>query len=93
MALSKAPTSNWIDSIGYIPGFLAIFRRDGVALLYSGKDGHPIPSYLPGLVLAGTGRRSPGLAYNRLIKGKPDAFTYQAVNDPSQVAELKEMMK
>lgn len=56
------------------------------ALLYGPK----VPSYLPGLVAAGTGRRSVGLAFNRLVKSK---YTYQRVEGKEQVKKLKEMLK
>jgi hypothetical protein len=55
------------------------------ALLYGPK----VPSYFPGLVAAGTGRRSVGLAFNRLVKGK---YTYQRVEGKEKVEQLKEMM-
>lgn len=59
------------------------------ALLYGGPTS-PIPSWLRGLVQAGTGRRSVGLAFNRLVKGK---YEYQRVEGKEQVEKLKEMMQ
>ena len=56
-----------------------------VALLY----GPDIPSWLPGLLAAGTGKRSIGLAYNRLLKGR---HPYQRIEGVEKVAQLKEMM-
>jgi hypothetical protein len=57
-----------------------------VALLYQVPASK---SWLPGLLKAGTGRRSVGLAYNRLLKGK---FEYQRVEGRDKVEQLKEMM-
>lgn len=59
-----------------------------VAFLYGGPTS-PIPSWLPGLLKAGTGRRSVGLAYNRLLKGK---YEYQRVEGKESVQQLKEMV-
>lgn len=82
--------STWIKEIRYkrVNGqtFLALFLKDKdkpTALLYCGT-----PSWLPGLVHAGTGRRSLGLAYNRLVKGR---YPYQRV-EGSRVHELRRMM-
>lgn len=58
------------------------------ALLYGGPTS-PIPGWVHGLVRAGTGRRSIGLAFNRLVKGK---YEYQRVEGEAKVRELKEMM-
>lgn len=88
--------SSWIDSIRYRAledgsSYLAVFlkREDArdapTALLY----GPQVPAWLPGLLAAGTGKRSPGLAFNRLVKGK---FPYQKVVGREKVRELKEMM-
>lgn len=91
--------SSWIEEVRYrrCPdgrAYLGIFLRSEpgtkslavpVALLY----GPEIPSWLPGLVQAGAGKWSVGLAYNRLIKGK---FPYQRVTGQDVVA-LKEMLK
>jgi hypothetical protein len=63
-------------------------RSEPVAFLYGGPTS-PVPSWLPGLLQAGTGRRSVGLAFNRLLKGK---YTYQRVEGREQVEQLKEMM-
>jgi hypothetical protein len=59
-----------------------------VAFLYGGPSS-PIPPWMAGLIAAGTGRRSVGLAYNRLLKGK---FEYQRVEGRDKVQQLKEMM-
>lgn len=83
--------STWISSIAYrsLPdgsAYLAIFPRDNShALLY----GPNTPSYLPGLLAAGTGKRSIGLAYNRLLKGK---YSYQRIEGESAIAQLKAML-
>jgi hypothetical protein len=90
--------SSWIESILYkrTPdgrAYLGIFLRSEpgtkppavpIALLY----GPDIPSWLPGLVQAGAGHRSVGLAYNRLVKGR---FPYQKVTGQDAIA-LKEML-
>ena len=93
--------STWIDSIRYKrtptgESYLAMFLRErkegctlpqrNVALLY----GPNIPSWIPGLILAGTARRSPGRAYNKLLKGK---YPYQRIEGRENVKELKEMMQ
>jgi hypothetical protein len=99
------PCSSWISSIGYrrFPdgaAYLAVFlRREDqpicngeripVALLYGGPRS-PIPSWLPGLLKAGTGRRSVGLAFNRLLKGK--GYDYTRVEGQDNVRKLKEML-
>lgn len=89
--------SSWIESVLYkrTPDgqtYLGIFLRpepwtgaEPVALLY----GPDIPSWLPGLVQAGAGRRSVGRAYNKLVKGR---FPYQRITGTEAVA-LKEMLK
>lgn len=56
-----------------------------VALLY----GPDIPYWLPGLLSAGTGKRSIGLAYNRLLKGK---HSYQRIEGAERVAQLKAVL-
>jgi len=77
---TSTPSSSWISSLVYVRGgsrgqdrYLAIIPSDcdDCVLLYGGPT-TPIPPWLPGLIAAGTGRRSPGLAYNRLVKGKYD---------------------
>src|SRR5688572_32389868 len=60
-------------------------RKEPSALLYGGPV-NPIPSWLPGLISAGTGKRSPGLAYNRLLKGK---YPYQRIEGSQAVSELR----
>lgn len=94
--MTSTPSSSWISTILYRDGFLAMFplNRDGestdYALLYGGPT-KPVPPWIPGLLNAGTGKRpcSPGLAYNKLVKGK---FPYQRVEGEDRVRELKEMM-
>lgn len=56
-----------------------------VAILY----GPNLPSWLPGLVQAGTGGRSIGHAYHKLVKGK---FPSQRVEGREKVQELRRMM-
>lgn len=84
MSTSK-PDSSWIQSVHYHRGFLALVTINGDALLY----GDTVPSWIPGLLCAGTGRRSPGLAYNRLVKGKYD---YQRI-EKEKVDNLIQMME
>lgn len=88
--------SSWIEDIRYrrFPdgrAYLGIFLRpeigegaEPVALLY----GPEIPSWLPGLIQAGAGKRSVGRAYHRLVKGR---FPFQRVTGAEAVA-LKEML-
>lgn len=88
--------SSWVSSILYkrTPDgqtYIAVFLKtepedEPVALLYGGPES-PIPSYLPGLLHA---HKSPGRAYNLLLKGK---YNYQRVEGQEKVRELKEMMK
>lgn len=80
-------TSSWITGTDYRNGFLAVYTSTGTAMLYGGPTG-PVPAYVPGLVHAGTGRRSVGLAYNRLVKG---SYPYQQV-EADRVEELRQMM-
>jgi hypothetical protein len=82
-------SSSWISSILYRNGFLAIFLKvdrdeTPVALLYG-----DIPPRIPGLLIAGTGSRSIGLAYNRLVK---DRYPYNRVEGRAKVEELKRLM-
>lgn len=58
------------------------------ALLYGGPE-FPIPSWLPGLVQAGTGGKSIGHAYHKLVKGK---YPSQRVEGREKVQELRRMM-
>ena|SRR5688572_31921185 len=97
-------TSSWISSILYkrLPdgsSYLGVFvapsnqpicagERIPVAMLYGGPT-NPIPPWLPGLLHAGTGKRSPGLAYNRLLKGK---YPYQRVEGSQAISELRRML-
>lgn len=83
--------SSWISEVTYrcLPdgsSYLALFLEDkDEALLY----GPFIPPWMPGLIAAGTGRRSVGLAYNRLLKGK---YPYQRVVGRESVKELRKML-
>jgi hypothetical protein len=83
--VTRTPSSSWISSIAYTRGFLAVFLTSGTVLLYADT-----PSWLPGLLCAGTGRRSVGLAYNRLVKGR--GYQYQRIEDAARVAELRALM-
>lgn len=87
----STPNSTWISRILYARGFLAIVRSHGDALLYGPSEQNPtgVPPWIPGLLCAGTGRRSPGLAYNRLVKGR---YQYQRVQGEQKVQELVSMM-
>lgn len=85
--------SSWIDSIRYkkLPdgsSYVAIFLKRDEALLYGGPES-PIPSWLPGLVQAGTGGKSVGHAYHKLVKGK---YTSQRVEGKEAVQELRRML-
>lgn len=94
--------SSWISSILYkrCPDghtYIAVFTRDKepTAVLYGGPE-NPIPSYLPGLLSAGTPkkdergyRHSVGRAYHRLLKGK---YQCQVIKGAKQVKELKRML-
>lgn len=62
-------------------GYLTLFLLDGTALLYAS-----VPSYIPGLIAA---HRSPGRAYNLLVKGN---YPYQHL-DAAQAREIKEMIR
>lgn len=108
--------SSWIETVLYksTPAgrFLAIFLRTEpgqtpAALLYAGPPS-ALPSWLPGLLLAGivkgrdetTGelRRSVGRAYNVLLKGREDrggrgGLRYQRVEGRERVSELRRMME
>lgn len=96
MTTPLSSRSSWIKAILYksCPDgsrYIAVMPRiepgeAPVALLY----GPDIPEWLPGLLVAGTGRRSPGRAFNLLLKGK---YPYQRVEGAEKVRELKEMMK
>ena len=79
--------SSWITGTDYRNGFLALYTADGAAMLYGGPTG-PVPAWAPGLVHAGTNRRSVGRAYNRLIKGR---YPHQRV-EADRVGELRRMM-
>lgn len=76
-----AHRSTWLSSALYHAGYLTLFLLDGTALLYAN-----IPSWLPGLLSA---HRSPGRAYNLLVKGK---YTYQHL-DAGQAREIKEIIR
>lgn len=86
-------SSSWISSVVYKKvgdeSYIAIFLRDRPeALLYGGPES-PVPSWLPGLVQAGTGGKSIGHAYHKLLRGK---FPCQTIKGEKEVKELKEMM-
>lgn len=76
-----AHRSTWLSSALYHSGYLTLFLLDGTALLYAN-----VPSYIPGLLSA---HRSPGRAYNLLVKGK---HLYQRLN-AAQAREIKEMIR
>lgn len=86
MATSQPINSSWIKDVLYHNGFLALVTFDDTALLY----GDNVPPWIPGLLCAGTSKRSPGLAYNRLVKGQ---YTYQKVEGKSKVSELVRLME
>lgn len=96
MTTSLHSRSSWIGSILYksCPDgsqYVAfILKREPgeepLAYLY----GPQVPEWIPGLVTAGTGKRSPGRAYHRLVKGK---YPCQKVEGKEKVRELKEMME
>jgi len=83
MATTETPRSSWISGFSYRNGFLAVFTRQGPVLLHGN-----VPPHVPGLLKAGTARRSVGLAYTRLIKGR---YPYQRV-EGERVRELRRMM-
>lgn len=99
--MTLTPHSTWIQGFTYrrLPGdrgrYLALFLRPEdrkstpTALLYGGPV-TPIPSYLPGLLAAGTRKRSVGTAYNRLLKGR---YEYQRVEGREAVEGLKRMLE
>lgn len=64
------------------------YVRIPAALLYGGPDS-PIPSWLSGLVQAGTGGKSVGHAYHKLVKGK---YPSQRVEGRKKVEELRRML-
>lgn len=64
------------------------YVRIPTALIYGGPES-PIPSWLPGLIQAGTGGRSVGHAYHKLVRGK---FPSQRVEGREKVQELRRMM-
>lgn len=86
---TSTPSSKWISAFTYRrtsdgQRYLAIFTLGGDAMLYRG-----VPSHLPGLLAAGTARRSVGHAYHVLLRGK--GYEYQHVAK-SEVGELKQML-
>lgn len=106
MTTSLSSRSSWIDSVLYKAckdgsRYLALVLKtepgkEPKALLYGGAES-PIPSWVPGLVAAGTPksedgavRHSTGRAYHRLIK---DRYPCQVVEGEDKVRELKEMMR
>lgn len=96
--------SSWISSILYkrCPDghtYIAVFTRDKepTAMLYGGPE-NPIPSYLPGLLSAGTPKKnederghyhSVGRAYHRLLKNK---YQCQVITGREKVNELRKLM-
>lgn len=72
--------SSWIRKVGYHKGFLVI-ETNGRTMLYAG-----VPSWVPGLLTAGCGGKSIGLAYSRLVKGR---YAYQRV-DTAVVVRMME---
>lgn len=94
----KLPSS-WIASIRYLSTpdgahYLIIFAKSGEALLWKGTPSS-IPSYLPGLIQAGTGGRSVGHALHVLRKqaGVLEGCGYQRITDKKEVQQLKEMVR
>lgn len=55
--------SSWISSVKYHAGFLVAFLKDGGCFIFYGVESH-----IAGLVLAGTGGRSVGHAFHRLLR-------------------------
>lgn len=109
MTTSLHSRSSWISSLAYKRvggvGYLVLFlkprtRANGVqdepqALLYGGPM-TPLPSWVPGLIVAGNAKTnkgetgSPGAVYHRLVK---ERYQGQVVRGKEQVSQLKEMMK
>lgn len=110
MATSLHSRSSWISSLAYksLPdgsSYLALFlkprtRANGVqdepqALLYGGPT-TPLPSWVPGLIVAGNAKTSkgetgsPGAVYHRLVKEK---YQGQVIKGKDKIRDLKEMMK
>lgn len=95
--------SSWIDSVLYKSTHLGhsyaafILKPSACPVDAHNKPiptaylyGPEVPSWLPGLIKAGTGKHSPGLAYHRLVKGQ---YQSQKVQGQEQIDALKEMMK
>lgn len=61
-------------------------HQEPLAYLY----GPNVPEWLPGLITAGTGKRSPGTAYHRLVRGK---YPSQKIEGREAIESLKEMMR
>lgn len=76
-----AHRSTWLSSALYHAGYLTLFLLDGTALLYAA-----VPPWIPGLLSA---HRSPGRAYNLLVKGN---YPYQHL-DRDQANEIKETVR
>ncbi len=75
--------SSWITAIAFRRGYLVIFTTSGTALLYA-----HVPSWLPGLLVAGTARRSVGHAYHKLVKGR---FLFNRI-EAERVQELRALL-
>jgi hypothetical protein len=103
MTTSLHSRSSWISSLLYKrcpdgKSYLALILKtepdqEPKALLY----GPDLPSWVPGLVAAGTPKgsgdehyHSPGRAYHKLVKGK---YQGQKVEGKEAVERLKEIMK
>ncbi len=103
MTTSLHSRSSWISEALYKAtpdgsSYLAIVLKDSACPV--GSDNRPIPtaylygpdlpSWVPGLLVAGTGKRSPGLAYQRLVKGK---YQSQKVQGETEIYNLRRMLK
>lgn len=100
MTTHTANRSSWIQSVAFKRvgnrTWLAVFIADEHAPTSPGYGTIPVamlygdvPSYLPGLLVAGTAARSVGHAYNALVKGK---FPYQRIEGRERVQELRALM-
>lgn len=76
-----AHRSTWLSSALYHAGYLTLFLLDGTALLYAN-----VPSWVVGLIAA---HKSPGRAYNLLVKSK---YVYQKLT-AEQTQELRSLAK
>jgi hypothetical protein len=83
--------SSWIAEVKYHNGFLVCFTKQGTAFIFS-----DVPAHVVGLVLAGTGGKSVGHAFHKIMKDqetKEWKYPHQYVKDQKEVQELREMMK